>query len=181
MSRLGKLPIKLSKGTQVKIENNFIIIKGPKGELKIKINDLVKIELKDEEIVVRVDNPEEKKGKSLWGLYRSLINNMVVGVNQGFEKKLEINGVGYKASVRGRKIILNLGFSHPVEYNLPEGITADIKDNIITLGGIDKQLVGEVAAQIRELKKPEPYKGKGIKYIDEVIRRKVGKAAVKME
>lgn len=181
MSRLGKIPIKLSKGTQVKIENNFIIIKGPKGELKIKINDLVKIELKDEEIVVRVDNPEEKKGKSLWGLYRSLINNMVVGVNQGFEKKLEINGVGYKASVRGRKIILNLGFSHPVEYNLPEGITADIKDNIITLGGIDKQLVGEVAAQIRELKKPEPYKGKGIKYIDEVIRRKVGKAAVKME
>lgn len=181
MSRLGKLPIKLSKGTQVKIENNFIIIKGPKGELKMKINDLVKIELKDEEIVVRVDNPEEKKGKSLWGLYRSLINNMVVGVNQGFEKKLEINGVGYKASVRGRKIILNLGFSHPVEYNLPEGITADIKDNIITLGGIDKQLVGEVAAQIRKLKKPEPYKGKGIKYIDEVIRRKVGKAAVKME
>lgn len=181
MSRLGKLPIKLSKGTQVKIENNFIIIKGPKGELKIKINDLVKIELKDEEIVVRVDNPEEKKGKSLWGLYRSLINNMVVGVNQGFEKKLEINGVGYRASVRGRKIILNLGFSHPVEYNLPEGITADIKDNIITLGGIDKQLVGEVAAQIRKLKKPEPYKGKGIKYIDEVIRRKVGKAAVKME
>lgn len=181
MSRLGKIPIKLSKGTQVKIENNFIIIKGPKGELKMKINDLVKIELKDEEIVVRVDNPEEKKGKSLWGLYRSLINNMVVGVNQGFEKKLEINGVGYRASVRGRKIILNLGFSHPVEYNLPEGITADIKDNIITLGGIDKQLVGEVAAQIRKLKKPEPYKGKGIKYIDEVIRRKVGKAAVKME
>lgn len=181
MSRLGKIPIKLSKGTQVKIENNFIIIKGPKGELKIKINDLVKIELKDEEIVVRVDNPGEKKEKSLWGLYRSLINNMVVGVNQGFEKKLEINGVGYRASVRGRKIILNLGFSHPVEYNLPEGITADIKDNIITLGGIDKQLVGEVAAQIRKLKKPEPYKGKGIKYIDEVIRRKVGKAAVKME
>ena len=106
---------------------------------------------------------------------------MVVGVNQGFEKKLEINGVGYKASVKGRKIILNLGFSHPVEYNLPEGIIADIKDNIITLGGIDKQLVGEVAAQIRKLKKPEPYKGKGIKYIDEVIRRKVGKAAVKME
>jgi len=181
MSRLGKLPIILPQGTQAKVEDGFIVVKGPKGELKEKLNDLVKVNIDDKEIKVAVANPKAKKDKAFWGLYRSLINNMVIGVNEGYEKKLEINGVGFKASVTGNKLVLNVGYSHPVEYNLPEGINANVEDKIITISGIDKQLVGEVAAQIRKVRKPEPYKGKGIKYIDEIIRRKVGKTAVKSE
>ena len=181
MSRLGKLPIKLPEGTQVKIEHGFIIIKGPKGELKQELHNLVKVEVSDNEIRVKVGNPEVKKEKAFWGLYRSLINNMVKGVNKEFEKKLEVVGVGFRVSLSGRKLILNIGYSHPVEYILPEGVSAQVEGNIITINGINKQLVGEVAARIRKIKKPEPYKGKGIKYVDEVIRRKVGKAAVKEE
>lgn len=181
MSRLGKLPIKLNEKTQAKIENNFIIVKGPKGELKQKLHKLAKVDLKDNEIIVSVNNPKRKEEKSFWGLYRSLINNMVLGVNEGYEKKLEINGVGFKMAVNGNKVNLNVGFSHPVVYNLPEGITATAEGNIITISGIDKQLVGETAAQIRKIKKPEPYKGKGIKYVGEVIRRKAGKTATKGE
>ncbi|MFH1427987.1 MAG: 50S ribosomal protein L6 [Patescibacteria group bacterium] len=181
MSRLGKLPIELPNGTQAKLEDDFIIVKGPKGELKIKNNKFVKIEIKDSIISVSVKNPDNKKEKSLWGLYRSLINNMVIGVNEGFEKKLEINGVGYRVNVAGKNLVLNVGYSHPVEYKIPEGININVEDKIITVTGIDKKLVGEVAAQIRMVKKPEPYKGKGIKYLDEVIRRKEGKSAVKSE
>ena len=124
---------------------------------------------------------EAKKEKAMWGLYRSLINNMVVGLNDGFEKKLEVIGVGYRVALSGQKITLNVGYSHPVDYDLPEGINAQVEGNNITISGVDKQLVGEVAAQIRKVRKPEPYKGKGIKYSDEVIRRKEGKAAVKGE
>ncbi len=181
MSRLGKLPIKLLNGAQVKIENDFIVVKGVKGELKQKLHDLVKVDISDKEIKVSIKSNQDKKSKELWGLYRSLINNMVTGVTEGFEKKLEINGVGYKAMVSGNKLILNVGFSHPVEYALPKDIDAQVADNIITIRGMDKQLVGEVAAQVRRTRKPEPYKGKGIKYVDEVIKRKVGKAAVKLE
>ncbi|MFH1822449.1 MAG: 50S ribosomal protein L6 [Patescibacteria group bacterium] len=181
MSRLGKLPIELPNGTQAKLEDDFIIVKGPKGELKIKNNKFVKIEIKDNIISVSVKNSDNKKEKSLWGLYRSLINNMVIGVNEGFEKKLEINGVGYRVNVTGKNLVLNVGYSHPVEYKIPEGININVEDKIITVTGIDKKLVGEVAAQIRMVKKPEPYKGKGIKYLDEVIRRKEGKSAVKSE
>ena len=188
MSRLGKLPIELPDGTQVKIEDGFVIVKGPKGELKTRTNDLIAIELSEKEIKVYPASTKggevvnlDKKEKSLWGLYRSLVDNMVIGVNKGFEKKLEINGVGYRAAVSGNKLTLNVGFSHPVEYNLPDGISAQVENNIITIAGIDKQSVGEVAAQIRKVRKPEPYKGKGIKYIDEVIRRKVGKTAAKGE
>ena len=181
MSRLGKLPIKLSEGTQVKIEKDFIIVKGPKGELQEKLHDLVKVDISDKEVKVMVVDPESKKGKAFWGLYRSLINNMVIGVNQGFEKKLEINGVGYRASLSGKKMVLNVGYSHPVEFILPEEINGAVEGNVITISGIDKQLVGEVAAQIRKTRKPEPYKGKGIKYIDEIVRRKAGKTAVKSE
>lgn len=181
MSRLGKLPIELKEGTQAKIEDGFIVVKGPKGELKERNNDLVKIDITDKEVKVSVDNPNSKKEKAFWGLYRSLIANMVQGVNEGFEKKLEVNGVGYKIAVQGRKVVLNVGYSHPVEYDLPEGITAQVEGNIISISGIDKQLVGEVSAQIRKVRKPEPYKGKGIKYIDEVVRRKVGKTAAKAE
>lgn len=181
MSRLGKLPIELTPGTQAKLENDIIVIKGPKGELKQKLASLVKVDISEKEIKVSVNNSENKKERALWGLYRSLIKNMADGVNQGYEKKLEINGVGYRASVSGNKLTLNVGFSHPVDFNLPEGITAQVEGNIITISGIDKQLVGEAAAQIRKIRKPEPYKGKGIKYTDEIIRRKVGKAAAKTE
>jgi len=179
MSRLGKLPIELPEGTQVKIEDGFVVIKGPKGKLKEKLHQLVKVDIGDKELKVTVVDQENKKEKALWGLYRSLINNMAVGVTKGYEKKLEINGVGYRAAVSGNKLTLNVGYSHPVDYTLPEDITAAVEGNIVTISGIDKQLVGNVAAQIRKIRKPEPYKGKGIKYVDEVIRRKVGKAAVK--
>jgi len=181
MSRLGKLPIELNEKTQAKIESGFIVVKGPKGELKEKIHELVNIDISDKEIKVTVKNAENKKQRALWGLFRSLIKNMAIGVNEGYEKKLEINGVGYKAALSGNKLILNVGYSHPVDYNLAEGITGQVEGNVITINGIDKQLVGETAAQIRKIKKPEPYKGKGIKYIDEVIRKKAGKTAAKGE
>ncbi len=181
MSRLGKLPIELPAGTQAKFENGFIIVKGPKGELKTKIHDLVKIEISDKEIRLSVNNQDNGKEKALWGLFRSLVKNMVVGVNEGYAKKLEINGVGYRAAVSGNKLTLNVGYSHPVVFGLPEGIKAEVQANIIIINGIDKQLVGETAAQIRKIRKPEPYKGKGIKYSDEIIRRKAGKTAGKTE
>ena len=181
MSRLGKLPIELPEGTKATIDGDFVVVKGPKGELKERTNEIVKIDISEKEIVVSIKNIESKKEKALWGLYRSLINNMVVGVNSGYEKKLEINGVGYKVALQGNKFVLNVGFSHPVDYELPEGITGAVEGNVITVSGIDKQMVGEAAAQIRKIKKPEPYKGKGIKYIDEIIRRKAGKAAGKAE
>lgn len=181
MSRLGKLPIELPAGTSVKLESGFIMVKGPKGELKTKLHDAVKVELNDKEIKLSIANASDGGEKALWGLFRSLIKNMVIGVNQGYEKKLEINGVGYRAAVSGGKLTLNLGFSHPVVYDLPAGIKAEVQENNITLSGIDKYLVGETAAQIRKIRKPEPYKGKGIKYADEVIRRKAGKTAGKTE
>ena len=129
--------------------------------------------------MVTVGKPEDKKERALWGLFRALIANMVTGVNEGYEKKLEVKGVGYKVAVAGNKVNLNLGFSHPLEFVLPEGISAVAEGNNLTISGIDKQLVGETAARIRKLRKPEPYKGKGIKYSDEIIRRKAGKTAAK--
>lgn len=179
MSRIGKLPIELPKGTQAKLDGDFIVVKGPKGELKEKIHPNVKIEIEDQLIKVFVPNETIGREKALWGLFRNLINNLVIGVNNGFEKKLEINGVGYRAATAGNKLTLNLGFSHPIIFDLPEGISTQVAGNIITLSGINKQLLGEVAAGIRKLRKPEPYKGKGIKYIDEIIRRKAGKTATK--
>lgn len=181
MSRLGKMPIELPEGTQAKIENDFIIVKGPKGELKTKMNGIIKIEITDKEIKLSIDNQDDGNSKALWGLFRSLIKNMVVGVNESYTKKLEINGVGYKAAASDSKLTLNLGFSHPVIYELPEGIKAEVQANVIIINGIDKQLVGEVSAQIRKIRKPEPYKGKGIKYSDEILRRKAGKTAGKGE
>lgn len=178
MSRLGKLPIELPVGTTAKIDNNFIVVKGPKGELKQATHNFVKVDISDKSILVTLDS-QEKKAKSFWGLYRTLINNMVIGVNAGYQKKLEINGVGYKVALQGRKLVFNLGFSHPVNFPLPDGINAQVEANAITVSGIDKQLLGEISAQIRGLKKPEPYKGKGIKYSDEIIRRKSGKSASK--
>lgn len=179
MSRLGKAPIELPAGTQAKIENGFVMVKGPKGELKEKITENVKLEISDKEVKVTVAHPDEKGDRSLWGMFRGLVNNMVIGVNKGFEKKLEINGVGYRASVSGSKLVINAGYSHPVNFELPAGVAAKVEGNVITLTGIDKYRIGETAAQIRRIRQPEPYKGKGIKYSDEVVRRKAGKTAAK--
>lgn len=179
MSRIGKKPIEIPTGVQVTIENNTVKVKGPKGELSQEIHALVKVEQVENQLIVTVKDEENHKEKALWGLFRSLVNNMILGVTEGFEKSLEINGVGYKASMSGKNLILNVGFSHPVEFAIPEGIECKVEKNVITINGISKQVVGEVAANIRKVKKPEPYKGKGIKYTDEIIRRKAGKAAAK--
>ncbi len=179
MSRIGKQPVKIVSGVTVEISGNKITVKGPKGELSREIHPKMKIEKKDEEIIV--SRPDEKKEtRALHGLTRSLIANMVEGVSKGFEKKLEIVGVGYRAKTSGSKITLTLGFSHPVEYTAEKGIefkTDEEKKNIIIVSGIDKQLVGEVAAKVRSFRKPEPYKGKGIRYVDEYVARKAGKSA----
>ena len=181
MSRLGKLPIEIPTGTEIKIQDDFIIVKGPKGELKQATHLAVKIDITEEDgkKIVKVSRVNEKdsKSKAFWGLYRVLIQNMVDGVNKEFEKQLEVNGVGYKVSIAGNKLTLNVGYSHPVDYELPQGVAGKVEKNVITISGINKQQVGEAAAQIRKIRKPEPYKGKGIKYMDEVIRRKAGKTA----
>ena len=180
MSRVGKKPIELAQGVEAKITTDDlgiskVAIKGPKGNLEVALPKGVAIEEKDKQLLLTVKNPEAVKEKSLWGLSRSLVGNAVEGVTEGFSKELEINGVGFKVALQGKKLVLNVGFSHPVEYDLPEGITAEVEKNNIKISGIDKQLVGQVAAEIRAIKKPEPYKGKGIKYADEQIRRKAGK------
>lgn len=181
MSRIGKKPIAIPEGVEVKIDGQKVMVKGPKGNLELILHPKVKAEIKDKEVIISVNNSEEKEEKSLWGLSRSLINNMVDGVVNGFSKQLEINGIGYKALVQGKKLVLNVGYSHPVEYEIPDEIEIKVEKNIITVNGIDKQQVGQVAAEIRSIRKPEPYKGKGIKYVDEVIRRKVGKAVKGVE
>ncbi|MDD5043584.1 MAG: 50S ribosomal protein L6 [Patescibacteria group bacterium] len=175
MSRVGKKLIVIPSGVEVKISDDLIVVKGPKGELQQKIHPRIKIFQEEGKLKITVDDTEEKLGRSLWGLFGSLVSNMVEGVTKGFEKKLEINGIGFKAAVSGKKLVLNVGYSHPVEYALPAGINAAVEKNIITISGADKQLVGKVTAEIRQIRKPEPYKGKGIKYIDEVVRRKAGK------
>jgi len=179
MSRLGKLSIAIPKGVEVQLKDAVLTVKGPKGTLYQTLPSEVKLELSPEEIKVTVDNSEDKKQRSLWGLFRTLVSNMIEGVSKGYEKKLEINGVGYKVAGGGNKLNLSLGFSHPIVFDLPTGITGTVDGKFITIAGFDKQLVGEMAAQIRRLRPPEPYKGKGIKYIDEVIRRKAGKTSAK--
>ncbi len=179
MSRLGKLPIKLAPQVQIVISPKDIVFTGPKGKFTLLLNPAVKVKVENNEIIVAPVNPEAKNSSALWGLMWSLIKNGVEGVSVGFTKKLEINGVGYRATVSGNKLTMNLGFSHPVEFTIPEGITITVEGNIISVWGIDKALVGESAAQIRKFRKPEPYKGKGIKYVDEIIRRKAGKTAAK--
>lgn len=177
MSRIGKNPIIIPQGVEVSIDNQIVTVKGPKGTLTREFLPAVNIAKEEDKIVVSVAN--EKDG-NLHGLTRTLINNMVIGVTQGFEKALEINGIGYKAQKQGNKLVLTLGYSHPVEVEEKEGITIDVpSQNSIIVKGIDKQLVGQVAANIREYRLPEPYKGKGIKYVGEHIRRKEGKAGGK--
>jgi len=177
MSRIGKRLIKIPEKVIVKIEPGKIIIKGPKGELSQFLHNDIIVKQEGNNLTVNVKDPEEKFNRSLWGTYGSLINNMIIGVTEGFQKSLEISGVGFIWEVKANKITLKIGFSHPVDYLLPKGIEAKAVKNTLTISGIDKQLVGAVTAEIRALKKPEPYKGKGIKYSNEIIRRKAGKQA----
>lgn len=175
MSRVGKKPVIIPSGVTVEVTGNLIKVRGPKGELSLPIHPKVNVEQKDNTLTVSVKREDNKQERALWGLFRALIANTIQGVVEGYTKVLEINGVGYKAQVAGRKITLNLGYSHPIEMEAPAGIDLKVEKNIITISGIDKQAVGQFAAVIREQRPPEPYKGKGIKYSDEVIRRKAGK------
>ena len=175
MSRIGKLPIEIPAGVTITVDSDVITVKGPKGELTVPhLSDVTVAVESNETIVTRKD--DERIAKSQHGLQRSLINNAVIGVTKGYEKKLEVNGVGFRVSGGGQEIEMSLGFSHPVKYKSIDGVNLAVDKMVITVSGIDKQAVGQVAAEIRSLKKPEPYKGKGIKYVDEEIRRKVGKA-----
>ncbi len=180
MSRIGRMPIAVPAGVTVTIaENNKVTVKGPKGTLERELP--IEMSIKEEDGQIVVTRPSDlKKMKSLHGLTRTLINNMVVGVSEGYVKTLEVNGVGYRAAKQGKKLTLNLGYSHPVEMEDPEGLETVLEgQNIIKVIGIDKEKVGQHAAEIRDKRRPEPYKGKGIKYSDEVIRRKVGKTGKK--
>ncbi|MBQ7679445.1 MAG: 50S ribosomal protein L6 [Butyrivibrio sp.] len=179
MSRIGKMPIAVPAGVTVEVaENNQVTVKGPKGTLTRVFPAEMKFEQKDGELTVTRPD-DQKRNRALHGLSRSLLNNMVVGVTNGFEKKLEVNGVGYRAAKNGKTLTLTLGYSHPVELTDPEGVETTVEGQIITVKGIDKEVVGQHAAIIREKRPPEPYKGKGIKYADETIRRKVGKTGKK--
>lgn len=179
MSRIGKMPVVIPANVKINISNNTVVVEGQKGKLSIICKPVIMIENKSDEIVLTRKN-ELKETKALHGLYRVLLNNMVLGVSKGYEKKLEINGTGFKAAVSGQKLTLNVGFSHQIEYKIPDGIKVVVDDGVkLTVSGIDKQLVGHVASVIRGFKPPEPYKAKGIKYDNEVIRRKAGKAAKK--
>ena len=175
MSRIGKKPVPLPKGVTASVEGRTVKVKGPKGELKVTLVDDVDVVLEDGSVVV---SPREgyERARAMWGMSRTLVNNLVVGVTQGFTEKLEINGVGYRAAVQGKALNLQLGFSHDVAYPIPEGIQIVAeKPTALTISGVDKQLVGQVAAEIRAYRPPEPYKGKGVKYASEHILRKEGK------
>jgi len=179
MSRIGKMPIPLPDGVEVKISKGRIEVKGPKGKLSRDIVGNIEVK-KDEKELSVVPLDENPKTRAFHGLMRSLINNMVVGVSQGFKKNLQVSGVGYRAQVSGNKLVLNVGYSHPIEFPLPEGISASVsKDGVIEVSGIDKQVVGDVAARIRKVRPPDAYKGKGIRYVDEHVVLKPGKSAVK--
>ena len=179
MSRIGLKPIEIPAGVDVKVDGTTVTVKGPKGELTRNVHPNMAVAVEGNEVIVKRPN-DEKENKSLHGLTRTLIHNMVLGVTEGFKKNLEVNGVGYRAAKSGKKLTLNLGYSHPVEMIDPEGIEAVVEgQNVIIVKGIDKEKVGQYAAEIRDKRRPEPYKGKGIKYADETIRRKVGKTGKK--
>ncbi len=180
MSRIGKKPIEIPDNVEVKVEGQKITVKGPKGELSRVVRPEIKLEISEGRILVS-PKMTTKKTPAFWGLTRALIANMITGVTEGFQKQLEIQGIGYQASVKGNTLILEVGFSKPVEMTCPEGIECSVDKNIISIKGIDKELVGRVAAEIRKIRPPEPYKGKGIRYVGEEIIRKVGKKAVTAE
>ena len=180
MSRIGRAPVAIPAGVEVNVaDNNVVTVKGPKGTLTQQFNENLTITVEGNVITVARPN-DLKENRALHGLTRSLINNMVVGVTEGFKKTLEVNGVGYRVALEGNKLVMNLGYSHQVIMEAPAGITVEVPNpNLIIISGFDKQLVGQFAANVREKRRPEPYKGKGIKYSDEVIRRKVGKTGAK--
>ncbi|OGL67184.1 50S ribosomal protein L6 [Candidatus Uhrbacteria bacterium RIFCSPHIGHO2_01_FULL_63_20] len=183
MSRVGKKPIVIPPGVEVKIEGQDVAVKGPLGSLRATLHPAVTARIVDADgaktVELSVANPDDVSERALWGTWRANLANMVQGVKEGYSKSLEVNGVGFRVNVSGKKLVFALGFSHDVDFQIPEGITAKVDKNVVTVSGADKILVGETAASIRSLKKPEPYKGKGIKYVDEVIRRKAGKTAGK--
>jgi len=178
MSRIGKKPISIPNGVEISVDNGLLTVKGPKGKLTRQMHPRVSVTAGKDEIAVSVSD-ESRESRAIHGLSRMLVANMVTGVSTGFEKALEIVGVGYRAELQGKTAILNVGYSQPVHFELPEGVEAKIDKTKITLSSIDKELLGLTAAKIRGVRKPEPYKGKGIRYADEVIRRKAGKTGVK--
>lgn len=181
MSRIGKKPILIPPGVDVTVAGARVSVKGPKGTLECTLNAAVSVAIEDVDggkcVVISVRNPDAVNDRAQWGTARAILANMVAGVTNGFTRSLEINGVGFRVNVQGQKVVLNLGFSHDVHFELPAGISAAADKNVLTVSGMDRELVGQTAARIRKLKVPEPYKGKGIKFTDETIRRKAGKAA----
>ncbi len=181
MSRIGKAPIPLTDAVTLTVDGSSVRVKGPKGELEVALHPsaTLRIESDPKQAVVEVADSEDRKQRAIWGLMRQLVANAIQGVQTPYEKSLEFIGVGYKVAVSGSEVKMDVGYSHPVLFALPEGIEAKVEKNVLTITGIDKQAVGEVAARIRRIRPPEPYKGKGIKYTDEVVRRKAGKTAAK--
>lgn len=177
MSRIGKQTISVPDGVTATIADGKVTVKGPKGELVREIHPLVSVNLQDGVLTASVEKTEDKKERSLWGTFAAHLKNMIEGVTNGFKKQLEINGVGYRVNMQGKDLKIEVGYSHPVIYKMPAVVTASVEKNVISLESIDKEKLGQVAAEIRAIRKPEPYKGKGIKYMDEIIRRKAGKAA----
>ncbi len=179
MSKLGKQPILLPKGVECTVDNMLVTVKGPKGKLELKVLKKINIVVEDGSVSLLIENEKDCHSK-FHGLYRTLINNMVLGVTTGFSKKLELKGVGYRAAVQGNDVNLQLGFSHPTIKKIPEGLSVDVEKNtLVTISGIDKQLIGQFAAELHHLRKPEPYKGKGVHYVGKYLRRKAGKSAAK--
>lgn len=180
MSRVGKKPIEIPSGVTVEVSGSQVAVKGPKGNLDLEIKHPIEVQVADNQVIV-VPKADDKISEitQFWGLYRALIQNLIVGVSQGYEKKLQVEGVGYRVNLQGTKLVLALGYSHPVEVEAPAGITFAVEKNVITVSGIDKQLVGQVAANIRSKREPEPYKGKGVRYVGEYVRMKEGKKAAK--
>ncbi|MBT4140523.1 MAG: 50S ribosomal protein L6 [Candidatus Latescibacteria bacterium] len=186
MSRIGKQPISVPSGVEVKLDSDQARVKGPKGELQVRLNELVSVAQTEGELTVSVQDPEDRKQRALWGLARALLSNAVVGVSSGFEKGLIVVGVGYRAEIKGKSLDMSLGFSHPVVVDAPAGIEFSVEgapagiesaQALVKISGADKELVGRTAANIRKIRPPEPYKGKGIRYTDEHVRRKAGKTA----
>ncbi len=176
MSRVGKKPIAAVKGVDIKVAGGQVTVKGPKGELKMDVSDEVSVKVDNGEVQITARNPDERKSKAMWGTARANIQNMVVGVTKGFERDLELQGVGYRAAMKGKDLELSLGYSHPIVYKAPAGITfASAKPTEIKITGADKQKVGQVAAELRSFRPPEPYKGKGVRKVGEYVRRKEGK------
>lgn len=177
MSRIGRKPINIPAGVNVTIKDGEVVVKGPKGQLSQDIHEDVSVVMDGDTVIVTVNKPEDKTQRALWGLFGSLLANMITGVTDGYSKQLEVRGVGYKSNVKGKTLVLDVGYSHEVNFEIPEGIEITAEKNIITVTGIDKQKVGFVASRIRSVRKPEPYKGKGIRYVDEQVQMKAGKAA----